>query len=120
MNLSTSAAVSRKIIFEDQQTYKTYVKDLGSITDGDYMAALPESDGLDKTRAWYDADLDISDIPVGEYTIYITTSSNVTDISEFTEKLGRELDDVTANIDGKNYSFKVNYSKNSRIELTVK
>lgn len=120
MNLSKNTTVSRKIIFENQKTYKTYVKDLGSVTDGDYTAALPESDGLDKTRAWYDANLDISDIPVGEYTIYITTSSNVTDISEFTEKLGRELDDVTAKIAGKNYSFKVNYSKNSRIELTVK
>ena len=120
MDLSVSANVDRKIIFENQETYETYVKDLGFVTDGDYTAPLPESDGLDKTKAWYDKNIDISDIPAGTYTIYITTSSNITDISEFTEKLGRELDDVTATIDGKNYSFEINYSKNSQIELTVK
>ena len=120
MNLSASQNVSRKIIFENQETYETYVKDLGSVTNGDYGAPLPESDNLDKTKAWYDNNIDISDIPVGTYTIYITTSSNITDISEFTEKLGRTLDDVKTTINGKNYSFKVNYSKNSQIELTVK
>ena len=120
MNLSKQANVSRKIIFENQKTYETYVKDLGSITNGDYVAPLPVSDGLDKTRAWYDNNLDISDIPKGDYTIYITTSSNVTDISEFTEKLGRSLDDVKDTINGKQYSFDINFTKNSRIEMNVK
>ena len=119
MNLSSSSNVTRKIIFENQDTYKTYVKDLGSVTNGDYSAPLPVSDGLDKTRAWYDNNLDISDIPKGNYTIYITTSTNLTDISEFTEKLGRNLDDVKTTIDGKKYSFSINFSKNSRIEMKV-
>ena len=119
MNLSSSANVTRKIIFENENNYKTYVKDLGSVTNGDYEAPLPVSDGLDKTRAWYDKNIDISDIPKGTYAIYITTSANVTDISEFTEKLGRSLDDVKATINGKKYSFDVNFSKNSRIEMKV-
>ena len=119
MNLSSSSNVTRKIIFENQDTYKTYVKDLGSVTNGDYSAPLPVSDGLDKTRAWYDNNLDISDIPKGNYAIYITTSANLTDISEFTEKLGRNLDDVKTTIDGKKYSFSINFSKNSRIEMKV-
>mgnify|MGYP002797168342 CR=1 FL=1 len=119
MNLSSSANVTRKIIFENENNYKTYVKDLGSVTKGDYEAPLPVSDGLDKTRAWYDKNIDISDIPKGTYAIYITTSANVTDISEFTEKLGRSLDDVKATINGKKYSFDVNFSKNSRIEMKV-
>ncbi len=119
MNLSSSTNVTRKIIFENQETYETYIKDLGSVTNGDYSAPLPVSDGLDKTRAWYDNNLDISDIPKGNYTIYITTSANVTDISEFTEKLGRTLDDVKATINGKKYSFNINFSKNSRIEMKV-
>ena len=120
MNLSSGSNVMRKIIFENQDTYETYVRNLGSVTDGDYTAPLPVSDGLDKTRAWYDNNLDISDIPEGNYTIYITTSANVTDISEFTEKLGRTLDDVKATIDGKEYSFSINFAKNSRIEMKVK
>ena len=120
MNLSSSSNVTRKIIFENQETHKTYTMDLGSITNGDYTAPLPENDGLDKTRAWYDKNIDVSNIPKGKYTIYITTSSNVTDISEFTEKLGRTLNNVKANINGKEYSFDINFNKNSRIEMEVK
>ena len=41
MDLSVSANVDRKIIFENQETYETYVKDLGFVTDGDYTAPLP-------------------------------------------------------------------------------
>lgn len=119
MKLDSNLNVTRKIIFENQKTYETYVKDLGTVTNGDYTAVLPESDNLDKTRAWYDNDIDISDLPKGKYTIYITTSSNITDISEFTEKLGRELNEVKKEINGKNYSFNINYSKNSQIELII-
>ena len=119
-DLNKEAKVERKIIFEDKKTYKTYTYDLGSITEGLYPAVLPVDDNLDKTRAWYDNTIDISNIPVGEYVIYITTKSNITDIAEFTEKLGRKLDSVTATINGKKYSFSINYSKGNRIEMTVK
>ena len=36
-----------------------------------------KSDNLDKTRAWYDSNIDLSDLPKGHYIIYIATSSNV-------------------------------------------
>ena len=120
MDLSFDSNVDRKIIFEDKITYKTYFKDLGSITTGNYEAILPESDGLSKVRAWYDAKINLSDIPKGNYVIYLTTKSNITDIYEFTEKLGRNLDDVTKEIDGKTYSFKIDYDYGSRIEMIVK
>ncbi len=119
-DLSSGNNISRKIIFENKETFETYTKDLGSITNGDYTAVLPEDDGLDKTRAWYDANIDLSDIPKGEYIIYITTTSNITDIYEFTEKLNRSLDGVKATIDGKEYTFSINYNSGNRIEMTVK
>ena len=120
MDLSKQTTVTRKIIFENQESYETYTMDLGSIIDGDYIAPLPENDGLDKTRAWYDKVIDVSNIPKGMYTIYITTKSNVSDISEFTEKLGRSLDNVKAKINDKEYSFNINFQKNSRVEMQVK
>ena len=120
MDLSKQTTVTRKIIFENQESYETYTMDLGSIIDGDYIAPLPENDGLDKTRAWYDNVIDVSNIPKGMYTIYITTKSNVSDISEFTEKLGRSLDNVKAKINDKEYSFNINFQKNSRVEMQVK
>lgn len=119
-DLNKDAKVERKIIFENKKTYETYTYDLGSITDGLYPAVLPVDDKLDKTRAWYDKTIDISNIPVGEYVIYLTTKSNIIDIAEFTEKLGRKLDSVTATINGKKYSFSINHSKGNRIEMTVK
>ena len=119
-DLNKDANVERKIIFENKETYQTFTYDLGSITNGLYPAVLPTDDNLDKTRAWYDNTIDISNIPTGEYVIYITTKSNITDIAEFTEKLGRKLDSVTATINGKKYSFAINYNKGNRIELVVK
>ena len=119
-NLAGDVTVERKLIFENKKTFETYTKDLGSVTDGNYQAALPENDGLDKTRAWYDKNIDLSDIPAGDYIIYITTKSNIVDIAEFTEKNNRSLADVKATINGKEYSFKINFDYGNRIEMSVK
>lgn len=119
MDLSESANVTRKIIFENHQTYETYEYDLGSITNGLYTVALPVNDNLDKTRAWYDAFLDLSDLPIGEYTIYLTTTSNITDLCEFTDIMGRSLEDKTITMNGKTYTFFLNLEKGNIIELKV-
>ncbi len=118
-NLNKDTKVSRKIIFENKENYKTYTKDLGSITTGNYNVVLPVTDNLDKTRAWYDTSIDIKDIEPGTYIIYITTASNITDIGEFTEKLGRSLDNVKRTINGKKYSFIINKNRGNRIEMKV-
>lgn len=120
MNLSSNQKVTREIIFENQDTYKTYSYDLGSITNGLYEVGSALNDGLDKTRAWFDKTIDISNIPVGTYTIYIATQSNVNDYSELTELLSRNLDDVILETDGKTYSFTVDTNERYRIEMNVK
>lgn len=120
MNLASNVNVSRKLIFENQATFETYQFDLGSITNGMYPVALPVSDGLDKTRAWYDASIDIRSLPKGEYTLYITTSSNITDLSEFTDNMGRDVSDKKITLNGKTYQFYLNLEKGNTIELIVK
>ena len=119
MNLAESEKVNRQIIFENQENYKTYSYDLGSITDGMYKVGATLNDGLDKTRAWFDSTIDISNIPKGTYTIYIATESNVSDYSELTELLSRNLDDVVLNTDGKTYSFTIDTNERYRIEMNV-
>ena len=119
MNLAESEKVNRQIIFENQENYKTYSYDLGSITDGMYKVGATLNDGLDKTRAWFDSTIEISNIPKGTYTIYIATESNVSDYSELTELLSRNLDDVVLNIDGKTYSFTIDTNERYRIEMNV-
>ena len=119
MDLSEKASVNRKIVFENKETYKTYTKDLGSTTNNKKVS-LPVNDNLDKSKAWYDANIDISDLPKGEYVIYIITEANISDISEMREKLGRSLDDVKRTINEKDYSFTINSKRGNRIELIIK
>ena len=117
---NNNANIKRYIIFENMDNYKVYKKELGSTTDGLYDVALPVSDGLSKTRAWYNTNIDISDIPVGNYVIYVATETNISDVAEFKEMLNRSLSGVTKKIDGKEYSFKVNLNSGNRIEMYVK
>lgn len=119
MDLSKSAKVERSIIFENKSTLKTYTFNLGSITDGLYKVALPESDNLDKTRAWYDSNIDLSKLEKGTYTIFITTTSNKTDISELTDNLRRDLSSKQATINNKNYQFKLDTKNSNNIELVI-
>lgn len=119
MDLSTNKKVERTLIFENKETYERHEYDLGSITNGLYQVALPESDNLDKTRAWYDATIDITNIPKGKYKLYITTTSNVTDYSEFTDNLGRDLSTKKITIDDKTYQFSLNINEGNTIELEV-
>lgn len=118
-DLSKNQKVTRKILFENVDNYKLYTKNLGTITDGNYTVVLPVNDNLDKSQAWYNNDIDISDIEKGRYVIYITTTSNITDIAEMTEKLGRSLENVKATINGKNYHFTINKDRGNRIEMIV-
>ena len=119
MDLSTNKKVERTLIFENKESYERHEYDLGSITNGLYKVALPESDNLDKTRAWYDATIDITNIPKGKYKLYITTTSNVTDYSEFTDNLGRDLSTKKITIDDKTYQFSLNINEGNTIELEV-
>ena len=120
MNLSSTSNVTRYLIFENKDNYEITKKSLGSITNGNYNVFLPVSDNLNKTRAWYDANIDLSDIDEGEYFIYISTASNITDINKMKEKIGRTLSDVKATINGKEYSFYINKDYGNRIEMKVK
>ena len=119
MDLSPTDKVERKIIFENKSTLKTYSFDLGSITNGLYKVALPESDNLDKTRAWYDAKVDLSKLEKGTYSIFITTKSNKVDIAELTDNLRRDLSSKKATINDKNYQLKLDTKNGNNIELTV-
>lgn len=120
MNLSTNTNVERKIIFENTTTYQKYTFDLGSTKDGLYQAGTNLGDNEPKDKAWFDSNIDISSLPKGNYAIYISTKSNVSDYGEFTEALGRDVSKVTKTINNKNYTFKLVKDKRYRIELDVK
>ena len=119
MNLNKNTVVERKIIFEETTSFKKYEYDLGSISNGLYEVGTTLGDNLPKDKAWFDATFDITNIPKGEYAIYISTSANVKDYSELNELLFRSLDSVVLEANNLKYSFRVNKDLRYRIELVV-
>lgn len=119
MNLASSSKVERTLIFENVSNYKKYKYDLGSITNGMYKVGATLNDNLDKTRAWFDSNIDISNIPKGKYAIYISNKANISDFGELNELLQRDVSNEKLQINNKEYSFTVNKDKRYRIELNV-
>lgn len=118
-DLGINQTVKRQLVFENINNYSRYIYDIGSITNGLYNVVLPVSDGLSKTRAWYDANVDISFIPKGKYVIYVVNNSNINDVAEFKDLLNRDISNVKGTINNKQYSFKINTDKGNRIEMII-
>lgn len=87
------ALVERSIILENIDTYERHVYDnIGSIATGDYKIILRAPDGRDKTRAWYDANIDLSGLPKGRYAIYVRTkTTNIDDYGELYDIAFRDV-----------------------------
>ena len=119
MDLGKNTNVERKIIFENTDSYEKYTFDLGSTDQGLYQAGTNLGDNQAKDKAWFDANIDLSSLPKGEYAIYVSTTSNVSDYGEFTEALGRNVSKVTTVINNKTYKFNLAKDKRYRLELIV-
>ena len=117
---STKQNVERWIYVENVETKKIVLQQsIGSITNGPYKVSLRVSDNLDKTRAWYDAKIDISSLEKGKYVIYIRTKTgNIDDYGELSDALYQKLDDSTV-VNGKTYKISRNDNARYRIEITV-
>ena len=109
-------SIKRKIIFENTNDYTQHVMDLGSAK-GPYE--LKTKDNLDKKYAWYEKELDLSELPKGTYSILVYTKTfNAEDFGELTDMFGELNESVQIN----NTIYKISYNKNrlDRVELTVK
>lgn len=111
--------VERYLIFENTKTFELKKFNIGSITNGDYNVVLRASDGKDKTRAWFDAEIDVNDFEVGTYNIYINTISNLADVDELTDIFNNKIK-ATYNYDNKVYSFVVDKENRYHIRMIVK
>lgn len=118
-NYNTSVNVERSIIFENITTYERYKFDLGYIDNGEYKITLLVPDNLDKTRAWFNKSIDISNLNKGTYAIYIETKTNVEDYGELNDIFQREITS-TMSYNNKTYSIKINENQRFRLELEVK
>ncbi len=111
--------VTRKIILEHNETFERYEFDSNYIDNGDYNIVLRLPDGLDKRRAWFDSNIDVSALKEGIYTIYIKTrTGNVEDAGELTDIFIRELNHEIILNNNKIY-LRLNKDRRLRIELVV-
>ena len=117
VSFKESDNILRQIVFENKETFERYSYDLESITNGDYPITLAVSDNCDKTRAWYYKTIDISNLPKGNYVVYIMNDVNGI-------KYHGELIDVMytdfSSINQGRYELKRNDNLRLRLELTVK
>lgn len=116
---STNKEITRKIIFENVETFERYEYDLGYTDSHEYEITLVVPDNLDKTRAWFNKNINISELEKGNYAIYIKTVSNVEDYGELIDIFGREIS-TNMTINDKSYSLKINDNQRFRLELCVK
>ena len=108
-------SIVRKMIIENQSTYKQNIIDLGSAK-GPYK--LTTKDNLDKTYAWYEKEIDISNLDKGTYNIMVyTKTSNAEDYGELSDMF-RELNKTTT-INNKKYQITYNKDRSDRLEIVV-
>ena len=113
--------VKREIILENTTTFERYTFNICSITTGDGQVVLRIDDGKDKTRAWFDANIDISTLSKGTYAIYIHTVSGngIDDYGELADSFIRTID-ASSTVNDIQYSLQLNKDRRYRIELQIK
>ncbi|MBQ2639484.1 MAG: DUF5011 domain-containing protein [Bacilli bacterium] len=109
-------SITRKLILENTSNFNQTVYDLGSIK-GPYI--LKTKDNLDKSYAWYEKEIDISNLEKGTYSVLVyTKTSDAEDYGELSDMF-EELNE-TITIGNKVYTITYNKTRQDRLELTVK
>ncbi|MBR3210692.1 MAG: DUF5011 domain-containing protein [Bacilli bacterium] len=112
---SSQFTITRKLILENTKTYQQTVLDLGC-KKGPYT--LTSTDKLDKTYAWYEKAIDLSNLEKGTYSLQVyTKTSNAEDYGEITDMF--EILNETTTINGRTYKITYNKEKMDRLELVI-
>lgn len=121
LDMRSTTKLERKMIFENINTFDKYTYDLGNLSKGSFNISLVTSDkfGITKDNAWFEKEMDISELPKGVYTIYILNKSNVSDYGELNDLLFTDLSKAQAVINDKKYEFVLNENLRNRIELKI-
>ena len=99
------------------EIFDTY--SVGSITTGPYKVSLAVSDGKDKTKAWYNANLDLTKLPKGTYSILVRTKTGtIDDYGELYDVAFLDFN-TTKNVNGKKITIRRNDEKRYRIEIII-
>ncbi len=115
---SKKEQIQRKLILENTENFKQYSYDIGSTKDGSYQVV--STDNKDKTYAWYDAMIDIENLPKGTYTMLVYTKTiDSEDYGEISD-IFAAVKDESITIGEKEYTIHLNKERQNRLELIVK
>ncbi|MBQ3307516.1 MAG: DUF5011 domain-containing protein [Bacilli bacterium] len=107
--------ITRKVVLEEINNYHQNTFNVGSTT-GPYE--LKTKDNEDKTYAWYEEELDLSELEKGTYIIYVyTKTSNAEDYGELTDMFKTASGKLELN--NKTYTISVNKERQNRVEIKV-
>ena len=110
-----SESITRKILLENQSTYTMTQYDT-TVSTGPFK--ITTQDGKDKTYAWFESELDLSELSPGKYTLYLyTKTSNAENYDELPDVF-RYVNE-TATVNNKTINVKYNVERYNRIEITV-
>ena len=110
-------SIRRTLILENISTYETFAFDLGSTNNGSYVVTSP--DNKSKDYAWFNKEIDVSELPTGTYSMNIyTKTQDAEDYGELNYLFG-VINSQTKEINNKKYTTSINNSRNNRIELIV-
>ncbi|MEG1647524.1 MAG: DUF5011 domain-containing protein [Bacilli bacterium] len=114
---SKDSKVSRYLIFEDVINEKRFVYNIGSIVGEELI--LRTDDKLSKARSWFDTNnIDLKNLPVGQYSIYFRTISGIIDdYGELYDLFLKANNSVL--FDHRRYTLSVNKEKRFRVELNI-
>lgn len=110
--------IKRTLIIENQTTYNQEYFELGSTNKGAYK--VETLDKKDKSYAWYEKEIDISDLSKGTYTLQVyTKTKDAEDYGEITDMFS-SMPTKETTINNKKYKVTLNKERQNRIELIVK
>ena len=119
-NYSNDSKIDREIIITNIDTLEEKIRTKTDLLENKpYSVSLRVSDNLDKTNAWYKANIDISNLEKGKYVIYIKTKvTEVDDYGEVNDILFTDIN-TTMEINDKKYFIIRNDNRRFRLELIV-
>jgi hypothetical protein len=109
--------ITRTLILENTTTYETFAFDLSSTNNGSYTVTSP--DNKSKDYAWFNKEIDVSELPQGTYSMNIyTKTQDAEDYGELNYLFG-VIKSQSKEINNKTYTTSINKNRNNRIELIV-
>lgn len=112
-----SLLITRKLLIEDTTTYKQYEYDLGTTNNFPYDVIC--TDGKSKKYSWYDAEVDISNLPKGTYSVQVyTKTTDAIDYGEVVDDF-QVHEEISKTIGSNSYKVTRNNNRNNRIEIIV-